>query len=221
MARFRRRGSFKRRNFKRKRGRTIQRKRIFRKRVKFAVNSFAEKKAKEGTIAGSVTNASTTTILNSSIVQGTGGNQRVGNNVYWRSLKLRLYFNNQNDADEVRWRVIVGVWHDYSSTSPNQSAILQNPTAETTSFLNRNELQQKTWKPILDKTFTTRQILAGPLSKTMKINIHGKRLPNKRGTFAAGNVIQDAYFIYMQSSYVGVGTAPDVQGHYRLTFTDV
>lgn len=223
MARFKR--TFRKRGLKRKRGRFNRKpNRRFTKRVKIAVNSFAEKKASDGNFLFNATNTGTFTVLNSGLPQGTGNFQRVGSQVTQRNLRINLICNNGAGAPIVYWRVVVGVWHDYTSTAPSTTAMFQNPTSQTLTMYNRIPLQQKEWTPMYDRTFQTYNNTTGyqglPV-KVLKLNFRGKRLPNKKATYTSSSIVQDAYFILVFNSFVGVSSYPYAEGDYRITYTDV
>lgn len=220
MARFRRRNSFKRggRSLKRKRRSFRIKKRKFNKRIKRAVNSFAEKKYVDYSTSGNATNGGTFLFFNTSIAQGTGSNARVGLKVFARSLRIRLLLKNDSGAVR-RWRIIMGVWNDYTSTSPSTTAILQNPTSESITLYKRETLQQKEWVPMYDRTMVLWDYPAP--QKILKINLSGKRLAHKTNIFSTTNIVQNAYFMLILTDYAGVGPYPEYYLNSRLTFTDV
>lgn len=219
MARFRKRKQRgrslkrKRRSFRGKSGRS------FRKRVKSVVQSFAEKKWLDNQSSTPVSNAGAVILFNDVIAQGTGSNQRVGLEVQAKSLKLNLVFGREAATPGTRrFRLIVGCWHDYTSTTPTISQILFNPTLDY-SMYDRVRLAQKEWTPMYNRQFTIQG--DGIVNKTINLSFFGKKLPNKRVVFNSSNVVQNAWFLAVFSDYVGAGPFPQMFYTSRLTFTDI
>lgn len=217
----------KRLRFKRRYGRRTKRSgRRFTKRVRYAVNKFAEKKCIDGTYSGAVTNSGVIIPINATIATGSQSNQKVGDQVYNRSLKLRLILGTGNSitATEVcRFRVIVGCWHDYQFTTPSITTIMENPTSESMSFYKRKPLQARRWTPMYDKVITLQSALSdrGLCEIFKTLNFSGKRLPKKRASYNDSNIVQDLYFIMIWNSWVGTPPTPYYYLDTRMTYTDV
>lgn len=226
MAKFRRRG--KRRFGKRKRFLRRKSSKIFKRRVKRIINQTAEKKYIDATATTFVTNVGYFFVVNSGLSQGDTATTRTGNEVYARSLKMRLLFLNNSTEQLVYWRVIVGCWKDYSVTSPSTTNILEAPTNQTLSPYYRLALQQRKWTPMYDKTFELNNSTAATsgsdvrsIIKILKLSFSGKRLPMKRIAYNAGSIPDHCYFVLMINSFAGAGNQPSAQGYARMTFTDV
>jgi hypothetical protein len=200
--------------------------RRFTKRVRRAVNKFAEKKYKDTVNSGNLTNAGSIVYFNNLISTGSTSVNKVGDQIYNRSLKLRLILGAGTaiTASEVlRVRVIVGCWHNYQLTGPSISSIMESPTSESLSFYQRKPLQARKWTPMYDRVFMLQSASANrnPIEIFKTLNFSGKRLPKKRAAYDSSNTVQDVYFIMMWSSWVGTPPAPYYYVDSRLTFTDV
>lgn len=229
MAKLYRKRTFRRKRVFRRSKRSYGRKRRggFKRAVKKVINSTAEKKAIQ-TIAvqQSVSNSGSFIIFNGSIPQGTASNQRVGNEVQIRSIKVwnEAYLLN-TAVDIARIRIICGIWHDYQTSTPTIAKILEGGSAGYTvaPFL-RSGLQAKWWTPLYD-----RQIILTPKGqdepggmrlKQWKFGFHGKRIKRGRIMYNSTGNPQEAYFMLVMSGEIGVPFP--VHGYsYRVTYTDV
>lgn len=215
MARFKR-GVKRKRGYRRFKRRGTSRK--LKRAIKRGIQSFAEKKALDGSAATTANNSGTITVLNGTLTQGTGSSARVGTTVRLRSVKIRLIFSNEASTTQARrWRITVGVWKDYDRTSPLNTRLYQNPTSESTTLLNREELQLMNWKPMFDKAFIVQQ---PSWQRLMVLSFHGKKLPFKRVTYNAGGLPDYAIFVAITTDYVGA-SPPGFALNHRITFTDV
>lgn len=218
--RARRRNGRPKRNLKRKR----RNGNVFKRRVKRVVNQLAEKKYQDAQYSNNISNAGYFWYFGQTIPQGDSGTTREGNQISMRSIKFTLLAGASQDGtyNETYYRVIVGVWKDYQSTSPSVAKILEAPTDQSKSPYWRTGLQAKTWLPMYDTKFTLSRRAAGnnfPNTKLIDLNFSGKRLPMKRVSYNTTGVPSHTYFVLLVTNYVGVAP-PVAEGYSRVTFTD-
>lgn len=208
----------KRRSFKRRGGRR------FLKRVKFAINKFAERKYLDVVGGGNVGLTGQFSYFNLGVAPGTGEGQRVGTEIYMRSLKIRLITSclNATDSGPLAARIIIGCWKDYQNTAPLMSTILEDTTYAQISPYYRIFLQDKKWIPMYDKSFFMDQDNNNGYlpEKLWNFRFSGKRLPMKRTTYNGSNYPDHAYFMLIWTSALNV-TLPSYITYTRMTYTDV
>lgn len=227
MARFRRK-PFRRGGLKRKRRFSKRGGRKFNKRVKFAINKFAERKYLDYAYNGTAPAASVIVYSNLGIAQGSSAaGQRIGNEIYNRSLKIRLHCTSTNSGDSgpIHWRIVIGCWKDYTVSAPSMGTVLQDTSYWDISPLYRTYLLQKKWIPMWDKTFMT-SVSGGKIEGNMNTDRYfnlkfiGKRLPMKRAMYNSSNNPQNAYFVLVMTDAVTI-SYPSWSIYSRLTYTDV
>lgn len=227
MARFKRRG-FRRTGFKRKRrfgGRKRAGGRVFKRKVKRVVDSLAEKKYVDKTDGIPCTNAGAFIYLMDTVAQGDTKSTREGASIRLKSIKINLLATAATDVthDDSYFRIIIGCWRDFYVTSPAIARILESPTSQTLSPYNRENLQAKKWIPMYDKKFTLDRLASGgarPNDRTWTVSFSGKRLPLKKITYDLNGNADHVYFIWVQSSWVGLEGEPQIAYYARCTFVD-
>jgi len=131
--------------------------------------------------------------------------------------------------------MIIGIWNDAQFASPTVSLILDEPTNQTNSFLNRDTIKQKMWVPLLDKRWIMvppRNVAGAPAAsvpgstgamarKLISINLHGKRLPRKDLEFAGVTSTDCRYFVMLMSNLDNGANGPQIIYSSRMTYTDV
>lgn len=225
MAKFRR-GTKRKRTFKRRKSYRRGTNRRFQRRVKRVINQTAEKKALDGASNGNINGVTGTFIFpGAALTQGTGGNQRIGNQVRIRSLKVNFILQGPNlGGTTQRITVLVGAFRDYQLATPDVNTFFQYPTnvVAYSPYL-REPLQNKEWVPMYLKThFLVPWNAVGgyyPNEKLVKLSFSGKKLPKKLKTFNAGGYSNWQYFIMFFTADV-VNQAIHVT-NWRITYTDV
>lgn len=122
-------------------------------------------------------------------------------------------------------RMVVGVWHDFSATSPTLTNLFEDPTSVVPTLYLRQNLQQKKWTPLYDRSWNlSGRSFTGtdPINtvRNFQINLRGKRLPKKEITYNSSGNPDHCYFFVLWSSWVAGGSAPDFDMDYRITYTD-
>lgn len=199
----------------------------FARKVKRAVNTFAEKKAINTPLLGSVEGSNGVFwFFNDQITEGGGSGQRVGNKIHVRSLKLKGWIQGVvgETSPNVQWRMIIGCWHDYPQSTPTYAQIFDDPPYILQSFYNRDILQAKAWVPMYDKIVN----LTAEGSFSPEKNIHmfelgfaGKRLPHKDMQYNTSDKPNSAYFIWLGNTSTEGIPYPRYQINARMTYTDV
>lgn len=161
----------------------------------------------------------------SGIVNGTANGQRIGNQINLRNLDIAIRFDTHSTGDPVTfWRVIVGVWHDYQTSSPTPSELLEQTSDPNISPLRRLTLQEKKWTPLFDKRIIMQNgsLATGDfpsVMKWMKIRFSGKRLAKKHLTYSSSSIPNEGHFIFITNININVGL-PGVAVYTRVTYTD-
>lgn len=202
--------------------------RKFNKRVKRAINKFAERKYYDYSAQTSVPAAGQFFYFNSGIGQGVSAvGARIGNEIYARSLKIRLNYNCYSSFDPIfNTRIIIGCWKNYQSSTPSATQLLENVTSfYDISPFGRLNLQDKKWIPMYDRTFiTANSSTAGNLNekteKYITLKFNGKRLPMKRHVYNSANYPQNVYFMWVGNQAINL-SYPVMNVWSRFTYTDV
>lgn len=228
MARFKR-GIKRRRSFKRRKSFRRTKSKRFQRGVRRVINQTAEKKALDGNASGTINGVVGTFNFipnGTAIVQGTGSNQRVGNQIRARSLRISYILQAGNSLVSLPYRitVLVGAFRDYQIVTPDINTFYQYPTSVVaySPFL-REPLQNKEWIPMFQKTYYLARNSSSntyPEEITRTIKFSGKRLPKKLKTYNAAGFVNWVYFMMIFTSDV-VPTAPIHVTNWRLTYTDV
>jgi len=228
MARFIR----KRRSYGRGRARTrrVSRRakpsRGFTRKVKRAVNTFAEKKAFNRQIVGTIAGSNGIFyFLNDQIMEGVGSADRIGNKIHARALRIKGFVEGPVDSDgRCTWRVIIGCWKDFQNSTPGYADILDDPSYIAQSLYQRDVLQAQKWVPMYDKLITTTATLGFSPDKSISffdLQFAGKRLPMKDQQFNFGNKPNWGYFIWLANTATGGAPYPLYQFNMRMSYTDV
>jgi len=200
----------------------------FTKKVKRAVDATAEHKFIGGTWSPTIDSTGLFNYFNLTLPQGTAVGNRVGVKTHNRSFKIRGWLQGADVSGAMtQVRMIVGVWHDYYSSTPTAAQLLEQPASLQPSFWTRQTLQARKWTPMYDRVFNIiPRVASQPIAKESLFNyslsFSGKKLPKKDQMWNASGIPQDIIFMYIFSNYAGAaGSAPRASMDYRLTYTDV
>lgn len=199
--------------------------RAFSRKVKKVINSTAEKKySQDLNSTANVSNVGLTYLFNGTLLNGTTNTTREGSEIYLRSLQIRSELYITSAATDIAIvRIIIGVWHDYQSTSPTLTKILESPTSGyQVSPLNRETLQAKRWTPMYDRLVTLMpRADSGTRLKMLRMNFAGKKLPHKKVSYStASGAPNNVIFMFVLSGEV-IAPFPVHICSWRYTFTDV
>lgn len=200
--------------------------RDFTKQVGKALDELAENKSTDSSVTASPFGTSGTLSYITLPTQGSTENQRIGQKIKARSLRLRGYIQADTTINLSQVRMIIGCWKDFQGTSPTASLLMDTPGAVVPSFYNRDTLVQRKWVPMYDKVWnldgaTASNVIPTDSIVNFEISFSGKKLPLKELTFNNAGVVQNQYFIFCYSNWTAGGTAPRLTYDARITFTDV
>lgn len=215
--------------FKQRRGRVLlkrRRSRVFKRRyngrrmerkIRRVLRNTAETKWVDQSAAGGVSSTYQSIVINDP-AQGTTRNQRVGDRIRRKNLRLKFHWTYGDAFNAIRLTIVQ--WNDRSSISvPVGSDIYENIGFPIVTPLNRVNLQQKMMVPMYDKTFfmDDKQIL----QREMNLNFYGKRLPGKNLTFlAGGSTTSSKIYVFLWCDSIAAPN-PSYQMYARMTFVDV
>lgn len=159
------------------------------------------------------------------IIMGTGENNRIGSSIRARSLKGNLLFiYNTSSAVACRVNILIGAWRDYQIAPPTNTSFYQNSTDPSISHFLREPLQNKEWIPMYRRDFILGDANVDgvyPSQKIIRLSFSGKKLPMKKKTFNAGGTVNWQYFVYAWSDHAVANNPPQMYTEWRMTFTDV
>lgn len=149
-------------------------------------------------------------------IQGAGVNQRVGNKITRRSIKVwgSMKFGDTTNIMRVVWFT----WNENSSVStPTAGDILATMATEPwNSPLNRPNLEKRRFTPMMDKRYNLS-------SEKPQILFHwkfiGKRLPHKAMEYSGTDGLGKIYMLLVSDSLAI--SHPTIETMGRFTFTDV
>lgn len=209
------------RGIKRKRGRFQRsRGRKFNKRVKRAIIKFAEKKYIDAFPLYDNIVATTPIVVPCGFnpAVGTAQGQRIGAEIFRRSLNLKATLFS--DGDFTQWRIIVICWNDLLQGAPATSDILENTGLPLLSYWNRSNLKSKRFIPMYDRLISVNSNGSANTVKNLALKFTGKRLPRKRVVYNSAGNVDYGYYMFLMSDHIAASpvTARLVG---RMTYTDV
>jgi hypothetical protein len=228
----------RRRNHKRKRGRKRKFKRRggrvskgFSRKVKTVLYKQLEHKAYDFSAnTGTISNAGTFIPIGpvaSTPNAGTAVNQRIGDEIRLRSIKVNFVINAGTGSAQDNMTMVVGCWKDYVQSSPTVTKIFQDYTHTWTSLFERAALQTKEWIPIMMKRMTLTPVTVGPSviprpgitnQWTIRLSLSGKRLPIKKINYRTA--IPQAYYFCLFITDNVLTTLPGGSYNGRYTYVD-
>lgn len=193
------------------------------KEVKRLITGIEEHKFSDTALLGSIITSNSPTIV-SAPAQGSGSNQRVGDDINIKRMKLRCSISGGGAvlgvADQFNVvRCVIFRWSQNNNvTAPVLADVFQYPAASFTSPLNWDSIDQGKIKVCMDRTFTYTQ--SGTQVRSIIADIYGKRLHGSKVKYNAGATtgVNQFYIHFVSDSTVA--PSPAVIGYLRYEYTD-